>query len=265
MKTSTMSTTKHETNRPQVDHDVEIRIKNFRNFMIVALCNFTSLIFLVGTLWVYIKVVPSTIPMPFPLRWACIMCLYIGTIVENAFFFRIITMTRIHMSEILDENRPRTQDLGARTTNLEDWILANFCVIVGLSTMGFVAWYWIEVITLTVRSFFYWICTMCGLWWLFWLLRQTTRFYRKVKGIKHEEAWGILVTVNVLQLYNKFEGFKAKGVLGQLLDAARFPFEVLKALVDIAGFQIGRGPLFGECIAQVIRDGSLTLCRPHTR
>jgi hypothetical protein len=36
------------------------------------------------------------------------------------------------MSEIKKERRSRNQDSGTRTTNVEDWILANFCVIVGL-------------------------------------------------------------------------------------------------------------------------------------
>ncbi|KAF1952772.1 hypothetical protein CC80DRAFT_421714 [Byssothecium circinans] len=129
------------------------------------------------------------------------------------------------MSEIEDEKRSRNRDLGTRTTNLEDWILANFCVTVGLSTMGFVAWYWIEIITLTFRTFFYWTCTM-------------------VKGVKHDEAWATLVCAIVLRVYGKFEGLKAKGVLGQFLDVGRLPFEFLKFLLHTVGFRIGSGPLF---------------------
>ena len=49
----------------------------------------------------------------------------------------------------------RDQDLGTRTTDLEDWMLANFCVIVGLATIDFVVRYWVEVIELTFSSFFY--------------------------------------------------------------------------------------------------------------
>ncbi|ORY15244.1 hypothetical protein BCR34DRAFT_612202 [Clohesyomyces aquaticus] len=130
-----MSTAKHETNRPLVDYDVEIRIRDFGNFTIAALCDFTVLILLVGILWFWTKAVPSTIPMPFPLRW-------------------------------------------------------------------------------------------------------------EVKGVKHEEAWGILVGVNILRLYNKFRGLKAEGVLRQFLNAGRLPFKLLKSLLDTVGFRIGRGPLF---------------------
>jgi hypothetical protein len=40
------------------------------------------------------------------------------------------------------------------------------------------------------------ICTMGGLLLLFQLLKQTLRYYRGVVGLKHEEAWGILISVN---------------------------------------------------------------------
>jgi hypothetical protein len=261
-----MSTAKHETNRPPIDHDVETRIRNFGNLTIAALGNFTVLVILAGMLWIWIEVVPSTLPMPISLRWACIVLLYLGTIARNAWFFQIvIATTRVRISEIEDEKSSRNRDLGTRTTNLEDWILANFCVIVGLSTIGFVARYWIEVIKLTLRTFFYWTCTMGGLCLLFWLLKRTIRFYWEVKGIEHEEAWGTLVGVSVLRFYEKFAGLKAKGVLGQFLDAGRVPFEILKFLLDTVGFRIGRGPLFGEFVAQAIRDDSLTRRRPLTR
>lgn len=218
-----MSTPMHETNRPPVDHDVEIRIRDFRHFTVAALCNFTVLIVLMGVLWFWIKAVASTFFMPFPLRWACIVFLYLDTIAKNAWLFQsIIAITRIHMSEINDEKRSRNRDLGARTTNLEDWILANFCVIVGLSTIGFVARYWIEVIKLTARSFFYWTCTMGGLCSLFWLLKWTIRFYRKVKGVKHEEAWGILVGVNILRSITDSKDLRLKVCLGNFLMLVAF-------------------------------------------
>jgi hypothetical protein len=245
-----MSTAKHETNRPPINHDVDIRIKNFGNLTIEALGNITVLIVLVGMLWFWIEFVPSTPAMPFSLRWACIVVLYLGTISENALFFRIvIATTRVRISEIEVEKRSGNRDLGTHTTDLEDWILANFCAVVGLSTMGFVAEYWIKVIMLTCQTFFYWTCTMGGLFSLYWLLKRTIRLYWEAKGVKHEEAWGILVGVNVIRLYDKFEGLKTAGVLGVLLDACRIPFECLKFLLDVIGFNIGRGPLFGESIA----------------
>jgi hypothetical protein len=184
-----MSTTKPETKRHPVDHDIEIRIRDFRNLTIAALGNIITLTIHVGTLWFWIKVVPSTVSMSFYLRWPLIVFLYLGTIAKNASHFQNINaITRLHMSSIEDEKRSRNPDVETRTINLEDWILANFCAIGGLSTIGFVAWYLIEIIKLTVPSFFYWACTMGGLCSLFWLLKWIIRFYRKVKGIKHEEA-----------------------------------------------------------------------------
>mgnify|MGYP007098520103 CR=1 FL=1 len=116
-----MSTANHETNRPPVDQDVEIRIINFRNFTIAALVNFTVLIILVGMLWFWIEAVPSTIPVPFPLCWVGIVCLYFGTIARNASLFQIIgAIASYHMSEIEDETRSRNRDLGTRTIDLED-------------------------------------------------------------------------------------------------------------------------------------------------
>jgi hypothetical protein len=256
-----MSITKHEINRPQIDHDFEIRIRNFRHLTIAALGNFTVLIVLVAPLWLFIKAVPSHVP----LRWACILGTYLGTMAEKAWLFNIIiAMTRVRISEIENEQRSRNRDLGTRTTDFEDWILANFCVIVGMSTIGFVAWYWIEIIALTFRSFFDWTCTTAALCSLFWLLEKTIRFYCDIKGVEHEEAWGILVGVSVLRLYDRFEELKAQGVLGHFLDVGRLPFELLKSLLDIVGFHIGRGPLFGESVAHAMREDSLTGNRPLT-
>jgi hypothetical protein len=169
------------------------------------------------------------------------------------------------MSEIKKERRSHNRGSGTRTANLEDWILANFCVIVGLSTIGFVVWNCIEVIALTVRSLSHWTCTMGGLCLLFWLIKRAIHFYQKVKGVKHEEAWGILIGVNVLRFYNQFEGLKAKGVLGLFLDASRVPFELLDSLLYIVGFRLGRGPLFGKSIAHITRDEILTRHRSLTR
>jgi hypothetical protein len=266
IKAPNMSTAEDETYHHSIDHDVEIRVRNFRIFTIAALRNFTILIILVGIFWVYIEAIPSTIPMPFPVRWICIVCLYLDTIARNAWLIRIIdAIARIHMSKIEDENRSRNRDLGTRTTDLEDWILANFCAIASLSTIGFVAWYWMKVITLTGRSVFYWTFTMAGLCLLFWLFKRTIHFYRKAKGLKHEEVWGFLIGVNVLQLYNKFEQLKADGALGQFLDAGRLFSEVPKFLLYVVGFHIGRGPLFGEFVAKVPQDYGLTRRRPLTR
>jgi hypothetical protein len=197
MKAFDMSATAHETNPPPIDHDVEIRIKNFRNFTAAALRNFTVLIFFVVTFWVCTRVVPFTISMPFLSRWTCILCLYLGVMVRIALFFRTINkIANRYMPAVEKDKNLRDQDLGTCTTDLEDWMLANFCVIVGLTTIGFVVRYWVEVIELTFSSFFYWICAMGGLLLLFQLLKQTLRYYRGVKGLKHEEAWGILISVN---------------------------------------------------------------------
>ncbi|RMZ67730.1 Zinc finger transcription factor ace1 [Pyrenophora seminiperda CCB06] len=232
-KASVMPTTKHETNRPPVKHNVEIRIRNFKNFTITALCNFTVLIVLVGIFWFWVNAIPSTAPIPFHLRWPCIMCLYLGTIARTPPWLlqAIIFIRTEHMSKI-------------DNTNFEDWVLANFCVTVSLTTMGFVGWYWKEIIALTIRSFFYWTCTMICLCLLFWIINRTIQFYREFKGMKHQNAWGILIGVNLLRFYEKFEGVKIEGTIGLFLDFCRAPFEVLKFCLDIVGFQLGRGPLF---------------------
>ncbi|CAN9431196.1 unnamed protein product [Alternaria alternata] len=145
-----------------------------------------------------------------------------------------------YILELEGNKRPQNQDLGVRTNDFEDWILANFCVIAGLSTIGFVVRYWYQVIALTLQSFFYWTCTMSGLWLLLCLLKRAMSYYRKVKGLKHEGAWGVLISVNVLRFYNRFEGCHADGVPGLLLDAGRVPFELLKFLVNSIGFKLGK-------------------------
>jgi hypothetical protein len=53
-------------------------------------------------------------------------------------------------------------------------------------------------------------------------------------------------------------------VLRHFLDVGRLPFELLKSLLDIVGFHPGRGPLFGESVAQAVREDSLTGNRPLT-
>jgi hypothetical protein len=170
-----------------------------------------------------------------------------------------------YILELEGNRRPLNQDLGVRTADLEDWILANFCVIAGLSTIGFVVRYWYQVIALTFQSFFYWTCTMSGLWLLFCLLKRAMSYYRKVKGLKQEDAWGVLISVNVLRFYNRFEGCHADRVSGLLLDACRVPFEMLKFLVNVVGFHVGNGPLFGKSVAQSVSSSILTLGRPLTR
>ena len=47
-------------------------------------------------------------------------------------------------------------------------------------------------------------------------------------------------------------------MLERFLDAGRLLSQALKAPLDIVGFRIVRGPLFGEFIAKVTRDDSLT-------
>jgi hypothetical protein len=281
-----MSTSRHETNRRSVGHDVEMRIERFKNYTIIALINFTTFIAFAGPFWMFITVVPSTMVLPstlpftlpfalpftlssfmsFALRWTCIITLYYEFITKNQLFFKIMAMTgRHYMLELGNNKRSQNQDLGARTTGLEDWILANFCVIASLSTIGFVVRYWYQVIVLTLQSFLYWTCTISGLCLLFWLLKRVLSYYRKVKGLRHEDAWGVLISVNLLRFYNRFEGCRADGVPGLLLDAGRVPFEILKFLVDSIGFQLGSGPLFGKSVAQLISSSILTLGRPLTR
>lgn len=261
IKVPSMPTTKHENHHPSIDRDVEIRARKLRLRMIVALCNFSVLIILLGIFWLYIRAIPSS--MPFPMRWICIVCLYLETIAKNAWLIQIIdAIGRKHMSKLEDENRSRNRDLMTRTADLEDWILATCCVIAGLSTTGFVAWYWTEVIKLTAQSVFYWTCTMAGLCLLFWLFECAIKFYRKTKGLQHEDAWGLLICVNVLEFYNKFEAY---GVLGRFADAVCLLLELPKALFYIMGFYIGRGSLFGKFEAKVPQDDDLTHHRSFTR
>jgi hypothetical protein len=147
-----MSTAKREPKRPSVDANLEGRIKNFKNLTIAALCDITVLVFLIGPLWFSIKFVPSTNSMSFPLRWGSIVVVYLSIITKNAEGLRsFILMRGKLMSELEDEEHSRNWDLDTRITILEDWILANFCVIVGLSTIGFVGQYWIDIITLSIR------------------------------------------------------------------------------------------------------------------
>jgi hypothetical protein len=252
-KTSNMSTATNETNRPPVDHDIEIRIRRFRNSTVMALRNSIVLIVLVLMLWFYTNVIPSTVPIPVPLRWACIVCLYLSSIGSHTWLFHVfIAVTRMCMSEIENDKRPQNHDLETRLTNHEDWILANFCVMASLSTIGFVVWYWIKILTFTVRSIFYWTCTTLGLCLLLWLLKRALRFYRKAKKVEYKEAGGILVGVNITQIYKRFQWIEAGGVPGQLLALGRIPFELLEFLLDSVGFQLGRGPLFGEFVAKVV-------------
>ncbi len=82
-------------------------------------------------------------------------------------------------------------------------------------------------------------------------LNGTIRFYRKAKGLKHEEAWGILIVANVLRLYNKFEELMADGSLGQLIIVTRLLLDLPKTMLYVVGFHIGRGPLFGEFVVKL--------------
>lgn len=75
----------------------------------------------------------------------------------------------------------------------------------------------------------------------------------------------MLLGVSILHFYDRFEALKARGVLGHLRDLGRLLFEWLKFMLDVAGFHIGRGPLFGKSVAQAMRDDDLTRCRLHTR
>jgi hypothetical protein len=47
-------------------------------------------------------------------------------------------MARTHTLKFEDANPSRTRNLETLTIDFEDWILANFCVVAGLSTIGFV-------------------------------------------------------------------------------------------------------------------------------
>ncbi|KAH9871553.1 hypothetical protein J1614_005808 [Plenodomus biglobosus] len=218
-----MSAAKHETNRPPVDHDVEIRMRNFGNFTIAALRKFAILVLLVRTLLLCVKAVPSTMPMPYPLRWACIVSLYLSIIARYARPFQfIIAMTRIHMSEIEDKKCSSNQGFGTRTTNLEDWILANFCVIVGMLTTDFVARYWIEVIALTLRSFFYWSCTMVCLCSLFWLLKWTIPFTGKSRESNMRRHGVPYLASSFYDPMTNSKGLRLKVCLGTFLPLVAF-------------------------------------------
>lgn len=235
-----MPAAKHEANRRPVSHNVEARIEDFRIFVVLALRNISILFILVCLLWSCIEIVPSTLStpsplrwiiavpstlsIPFPLRWALIAVIYLGILARNAEpFILILGMTQKHIDDMEDKKRSQDQDLGRHTTSLEDWFLAHFCIVAALSTIGFVAWYWMKVIALTGRTFFYWTCTMAGLFLLFWLIKRAIRFYKDAKGVKNEQLWSILIAVNVLRVYEKFQGLKAKGVFEELLDVVRLP------------------------------------------
>jgi hypothetical protein len=63
---------------------------------------------------------------------------------------------------------------------------------------------------------------MGGLCLLFWLIKRAKRFYQKVEGVKHEEAWGNLIGFNVLRFYNQFEGLRLKVCLSFFLTLVAF-------------------------------------------
>jgi hypothetical protein len=240
-----MSNAKHETTRREADSDVEIRIREFRSHVIAALRNIITIAVLVETLLFWIEYSPSPSWMP---RWACIAVLSLVTGIKEASSLQpAFVMLRNINSAGRDSERSRNHDLATRITLFEDWTFAHFCVVASLLTVNAVATYCVIVIGLSFRSLFDWICTMCALCLVYWLFRGTLRLYRKVKGTKSEEATGVLIGVNILRVYSKFDGVETRFVLGSL---ARAPFEVLKFWLDIIGFQIGRGPLFGKSVVQ---------------
>ncbi|KAH3976342.1 hypothetical protein HBH69_086330 [Parastagonospora nodorum] len=257
-----MSSTKPKSNRHPSAHNAELRLWNFGVFSIVALCDYTILIIFVGTFWFWIQAIPATVPMPFPMRWACIVAFWLEKISKNAFFFKIITALAAQcISKIEDENHSRDYDLATRTTNLEDWILANFCVIAGLSSIGLTAEYWrrvlslmarflMKIITLGIWMSFCWALTIGGLFSLFWFIKWTIRRYRKAKGIEQDEAWRFLIAGSAIRMYNLSQGPKADRVLEKVLEVSDLLFQGMTALpkfwLDIIGFHIGRGPLFKE-------------------
>ncbi|KAH4085474.1 hypothetical protein HBH98_130390 [Parastagonospora nodorum] len=257
-----MSSTKPKSNRHPSAYNAELRLSNFGVFSIVALRDYTILIIFVGTFWFWIQAIPATVPIPFPMRWACIVAFWLETISKNAFFFKIITALAAQcISKIEDENHSRDCDLATRTTNLEDWILANFCVIAGLSSIGLTAQYWrrvlslmvqflMNIITLGIWMSFCWTLIIGGLLSLFWFIKWTIRRYRKAKGIEQDEAWRFLIAGSAIRMYNISQGPKADRVLEQVLEVSDFMFQGLTALpkfwLDIIGFHIGRGPFFNR-------------------
>jgi hypothetical protein len=262
-----MSSTKPEFNRHPSAYNAELRLRNFRIFSIVALCHYTVLIILVGTLWFCIQAIPVTIPMPLPMRWVCIVILWLEMTSKIALPLKIIIdLAAQHTSKMDDENRSRDYDLVTRTTNLEDWILANFCVIAGLSSIGLTAEYWRRVLSIMARFLmktmalgiwisFCWTLTIGGLFSLFWFIKWTIRRYRKAKGIEQDEAWRFLITASVIRMYNISQGPKADRVLEKVLEASDLLFQALtglpKLLLNMIGFQIGRGPLFSKSKAKI--------------
>jgi len=157
-------------------------------------------------------------PMQFPMRWVCIVILWLETGRKYALLFEfIVALANHHISKIEDENRSRDHDLATSTTNLEDRILADFCVIAGLSSVGLTGAYWIGVLRLIAQFSmriithglwvsFCWTLIMGCLFSLFWFIKWTIRRYRKAKGIEQDETWRFLFVAIIIQTRNIFQG-----------------------------------------------------------
>lgn len=180
----------------------------------------------------------------------------------------IIYLTMRHIPEIEEDNHPRDLSPSARTTDVEDWILANVCVIAVLTTISFTAGYWLEVLRLTLGCIFYWMCSMAGLGLLVWLFGQGFRFYRYLKNFRKEEICGVmLIGPNIIRLLADYEWLTSETLLGALREGALVVsrLDMMKFLLDLIGYTIGSGPLFGECLVTGVRDDQLIPRRSLTR
>ena len=100
---------------------------------------------------------------------------------------------------------------------------------------------------------------MAGLGLLVWLFGQGFRFYRYLKNIKNEEIGGVmLIGPSIIRLFEDYEWLTSENVLGPLREGAsvvsRFPFDMIKSILDSIGYTIGREPLFGECLVYILHE-----------
>lgn len=243
-----MPTPDREADGPRFDNDVEERIENFKRFFLGAIFDWTLLLFLGGALWLSIDLFQS-LSVPTPLRWAMVILSFFEITTKKSGLTRIFIRWRVSLfDEIESKNRLRNRNLGTRITDLEDWLLANVCAVVCLSTIGFVAWYWSQVIMLTIRGLFYWAIVMVGLCGLLWGCVRAMRFYRKVKRVQDERPLSIaLIIICIFRLYYKFGG-----VFGYFFDAIDMLVDAIKGGFLLISISIGGGPLFGECTAMTI-------------
>ncbi|KAF1829919.1 hypothetical protein BDW02DRAFT_125843 [Decorospora gaudefroyi] len=107
-------------------------------------------------------------------------------------------------------------DLETRTSNFEDQVAIAFAVIACIITLGFVVWFWIQVL----KYLLFWAVTMGLLYRSYEALGMIIGLYRKLRGLNH----GRLSSISEKAAKN-------------VVESGRFT-------LGMAGFKAGRGPLF---------------------